>query len=217
MALKVVGSNPINHPLQKIIFFRKNKIKKRQFKKKTFLIKKVQLYNIKQKLLQKNLLGYTKYNLIKRNKLIKSTNTNPLIITLSQKIFNPKNTIFFKKNLNTFSVGSIIKYFKINQAKYIRRSIKGVKIILNFLKNIIQKIYSKKNTKYTILNVVGVDYNLLNLSKLIKTLVKPNNFWLILLLNIKISFTKKKEKKVKAIKKRLKKKIISNFRKKITI
>lgn len=211
MALKVVGSNPTNHPLYKITFFRKNKIKKRQFKKKTFLIQKVYIHNLKKKLFFKNLLNYTKYNVVSGNKLTKNTNMNPLVITFSQKSFNPKNTIFLKNNLNTFSVGSIIKYFKVKQAKYIRRSVKGVRIILNFLKNIIQKIYLKKDLKYLVLNIVGVDYNLVSLNKHMKTLIKPNNTSLLFLVNLKISFSKRKEKKIKAIKKRLKKKIISNF------
>ncbi len=57
-----------------------------------------------------------------------------------------------------------------------------------------------------------MDYNTVNLKKNIKTLIKSNClFNLLILTNLKISFTKKKEKKIKAIKKRLKKKIISNF------
>ena len=144
--------------------------------------------------------------------------TNLYIICISQKKHNMK--CVFKKNLttiNTFSVGSVMKYFKIKQGKYIRRSGKGSKIFLNFLKNIFDKKYSiKSGMTGVFLNILGVDYNLLTLKKNLKKFLKLNQYNLLVytLYNIKISFTKIKNKKIKAIKKRLKKKIALNFLKK---
>lgn len=205
--------------------FKKNKIQKKNFKKKVFLIK---IFNIKNnincffysltlkyiKLLKDSLILYGVGN---SNKSIKKSNL--YIICISQKKYNMK--CVFKKNfdtVNTFSVGSVMKYFKIKQGKYIRRSIKGSKIFLNFLKNIFEKKYSTKNITGVFLNILGVDYNLINLKKNLKKFLKSNNHQNSLIYytlnNIKVSFTKTKNKKVKAIKKRLKKKIALNFLKK---
>jgi hypothetical protein len=205
------------YTISSIAFFKKKKIKRKQFRKKINLLDKV--FKLKpifsKKRIYKNLNFYKKYQTttIKQNiKAITPIHKTPIIISISQKKFNPKCTIHENKNMNTFSVGSIIKYFKVKQSKYIRRSIKGLKIFLNFLKNILEKFYLKENKKYTIFNLSGIDYNLVNLKKNIKTLIKNNNTpKLLFLVNLRVSFTKKKEKKVKAIKKRLKKKIISNF------
>lgn len=137
------------------------------------------------------------------------------IICLSQKLFNPKGTIFIKKNLNTFSVGSIIKYFQVKQSKYIRRSLKGTKIFLNFYKNILLKKYTQLNTRAFLVKVNGFDYNLFFFKSFFKSFFKlqmpksEKNMFLIL--NMKIPFTKKKDKRIKSIKKRLRKKIILNF------
>lgn len=160
---------------------------------------------------------YTKYytnNEVKNNKnlqtkyLIKDT----LIVCISQKTYNNKSTIILKKNLNTFTIGSILKYFKVKQGKYVRRSLKGLKIFLNFLQNFLQKNFFIKNNKFKnyILHVNGFDYNLFYLKKNLKKffLNKGNFFFLS---NLKISFNKTKDKKIKAIKKRLKKKILLNF------
>lgn len=195
MALKVVGSSPTSHPLGKIVFFKKNKIKRRDFKKKTFLIKKNILFLHNNILLCKKISLYTKTIQLNKNYVKVKTNNN-LLVTFSQKIFNTKCTIFSKKNLNTFSVGSIIKYFKVKQSKYVRRSVKGVKILLNFIKNVLEKNYIKNSTEQIILNIVGVDYNLTNLKKNIKNIFKKNNLKnIFFLMNIKISFTKKKIKR----------------------
>ena len=218
MALKVVGSNPTNHPMNSNIYWKKKRIKRRKFKKKTHLISNINLIKIKSNLTRrvyKNINFYKKYttnqNTVKKIQVNKQT---PVVVTISQKKFNPKCTLYSKKIINTFSVGSIIKYFKVKQAKYIRRSLKGLKIFLNFLKNILEKIYLKQNkNKHILFNITGVDYNLVFLKKKIKTLItkKHNINNLFFLINLRISFSKKKEKKIKAIKKRLKKKIISGF------
>ena len=191
----------------KVVFFKRNKIKKRHFKKKTFLIKRTVLFIYNNILLCRSLFFLNKNIGVSTITKIKSSNN--LIITLSQKLFNTKCTIFNKKNLNTFSVGSIIKYFKVKQSKYIRRSIKGVKIFLNFIKSVLEKRYLKTHKGRVVLNIVGVDYNIVNLIKSVKILLK-NNLGLdfLFLINLKISFTKKKNKKIKSIKKRLKKKLI---------
>lgn len=213
MALKVVGSSPTNYPVGKITFFKKNKIKKRQFRKKIYLINRIYAL-LNMSYTKKNI--FWKYFFYKRyiartSKFKKLTEGNLLLVLINQKKFNPKSTIFSTKNVNTFSVGSIIKYFKVKQAKYIRRSLKGLKIFLNFLKNSLEKFYMKKNGKHVVISISGVDYNLINLKKNLKNLVKFKDNKVLLLLNLKISFTKKKDKKIKAIKKRLKKKIIANF------
>jgi hypothetical protein len=151
-------------------------------------------------------------------------NTRNTIVNVSQKLFNPKATITIKNNINvnTFSVGSIIKYFKIKQNKFIRRSLKGAKIFLNFLKSIFFKKYiSKDNNVGGISNCIlftinGFDYNLFFYKKNLKNFLNDSKVLNIyFLFNIKISFTKKKDKKVKSIKKRLKKKIMSNFLKSV--
>lgn len=144
------------------------------------------------------------------------------IINISQKSFNPKATITIKNNFNanTFSVGSIIKYFKIKQSKYIRRSLKGTKIFLNFLKNVFYKKYFIKpdvsKSSHVLLTVSGFDYNLFFYKKSLKNFLSESNLIkFYFLFNLKISFTKNKSKKVKSIKKRLKKKIMADFLKNV--
>lgn len=151
MALEAVGSNPTNHPMNNIaIFLKKNKIKRRRFKKKIHLISKINsLQGLKLDLKNKRVLKRSTYyrEYIKSSGikfLRKVTKKNLTLVGVNQKKFNPKCSITTKKILNTFSVGSITKYFKVKQAKYIRRSLKGLKIFLNFLKNCVEKFYLKK-------------------------------------------------------------------------
>jgi len=138
---------------------------------------------------------------------------NTIIVNLSQKTYNNKSTIIQNKNLFTFSIGSILKYFKVKQGKYVRRSLKGVKIFLNFLKSFLKKKIFLKNNNINnfILRINGFDYNLFFLKNNIRSFFLSNKVNYFFLLNLKISFTKTKNKKIKAIKKRLKKKIILNF------
>jgi len=206
-------------------FFLKNKVQKKYFRKKYFLIKYFYLRNHLNCFYYINTLSYLK--LLRDstiffnrnfNNLILDKKNNLYIVCISQKKHNMK--CVFKKNLttiNTFSVGSVMKYFKIKQGKYIRRSIKGSKIFLNFLKNIFDNKYSNKSNMAGIfLNILGVDYNLISLKKNLKKFLKLSKYNLLIytLYNIKVSFTKLKNKKIKAIKKRLKKKIALNFLKK---
>ena len=176
------------------------------FEKKTF--KKVKLLNIYQK--------YKSTIFIEKKK----NNLQKIFLSISQKIHNPKVTFSKKKVINTFSVGSIIKYFKIKQVKCIRRSLKGVRVFLNLIALHLKKKYKRTlsvNEFNIIINIIGFNYNFFLLKNLIKFLYKEsyNKDQLIMLLNLKISFNKTKNKKVKSIKKRLKKKMISHFLKNI--
>lgn len=219
VALKVVGSSPITYPLKNYSLLKK--IKRRSFKKKNLttlntnyieIIAQNILINIKNiRFYKKYLMVYTTKGVCKSKNLVTSPTIN-----ISQKRFNNKATVSNVKTLNTFSVGSVIKYFKINQSKYIRRSTKGLKIFLNFLKNVFEKRYLNRKTKFIVLNIAGVDYNLIMLKKNLKRVVNQKIYKSVYLVyNIKISFTKTKDKKIKSIKKRLKKKILKNYLKKI--
>ena len=132
-------------------------------------------------------------------------------INITQKFNNPKCTISDIKTINTFSVGCLLRFFKITQGKFVRRSLKGLRVFLNFLKNIFTEKYSQKKDQ-TVLSVVGFDYNLINTKNLLSTFfektIKNKNFFL---LNIKVPFTKVRGKKIKSIKKRFKKKMIKTF------
>ena len=173
----------------------------------------------------KNLLNYNFYkkieniNIETRTLVNKNSTSTPVNVTLTQKKHNPKALIATNdKNNNTFTVGSIIKYFKVKQGKYIRRSPKGLKIFLNFLKGIFYKKYIPKKIKYMIFNIGGFDYNLINCKKNIKYFIQKGVLDRVFFLyNLKVSFTKRKEKRIKSIKKRLKKKILKNFLKKVDI
>lgn len=215
-----------------VTFFQKNKIKKRVFKKKHHLINQTPIFKIgfNSHQVLKNLLYYysdikfNKYNInnvLYSNIIINKEDNKLTSIVLTQKFNNPKVVIFKdKKNLNTFSVGSIIKYFKVKQSKCLRRGLRGLNIFLNFLKNIVDRKYITGKTKcnYLILSIVGFDYNLLQGRRSIKYFFKKNICGNIFFLyNLKVSFTKTKNKKIKSIKKRLKKKIILNFLKKTNI
>lgn len=230
MALKVIGSNPVIYPIlinTKLNISSIQKIKKKNFKKNVFLCNRIftKILSLKQKnnfFLEKNIFikYFNKVWVFLKNKpdFFFKKNQN-IFICISQKTFNPKGTISSVKCLNTFSVGLVVKYFKIKQNKYIRRSLKGVKVFLNFLKNVFEKRYNNEAFfKNIILNIVGCDYNLIFLKKTLKVFLKKNNKKkFFFLFNLKISFTKTKNKKIKSIKKRLKKKILLAFSKSIKI
>lgn len=219
VALKVVGSSPTIHPLDKVTFFKKNKIKKSVFRKKHNLINLVSSGVFKKKI----------FNNIHYNKLYKKVHKGRVYPTqhnkkyygcfLTQKFNNPKAVIYMNKNVNTFSVGSIIKYFKIKHSKYVRRGPRGLKIFLNFLKNVFQKKYTMKNPQYVLYSIGGFDYSLVACRKNIKSIFKSSMLLsdVYFLCNLKVSFTKSKGKKIKSIKKRLKKKILLSFLKKTNI
>jgi hypothetical protein len=197
----------------------KRKIKRKIFKKKTYILKNNLIKISKGFGLIKYSFykAYTNLNLFREVDTITSYCTNSILstITVSQKKYNHKATITSHKILSTFSIGSVIRYFKVNRSKYVRRSTKGVKIFLNFLKRIFFKRYFSKNIDYFLLNIVGVDYYIKTNKKIFrKFFLKSGTPTTFLMYNIKVSFTKLKEKKIKSIKKRLRKKIILNFLKK---
>ena len=214
---------------KKTIFIKIKKIKKKGFKKNVFLIKTINKI--------KNFRGvhtsffyivdifkkYYKYNYNNMFDYNKKGNlpffSKNIFISISQKKFSPKAAISSSACLNTFSIGSIIKYFKVKQGKYIRRSSKGVRVFLNFLKNIFGKKYNNtKSNKNIIFSIIGFDYSLMFLKKTLKSFLKKNmNGKSFFLFNLKISFTKLKGKKIKSIKKRLRKKILLSFSKSIRL
>ena len=103
--------------------------------------------------------------------------------------------MFFNNELNKFIIEFKVKYFKDKQGKCIRRSLKGSKVFINFLKNLyFKKYFLKKN--FTVFSIIGFDYNLIVLKKSIKGffLKTQNKFSTkggLFLLNIKTSFSKK--------------------------
>ena len=208
-------------PLGKITFFKKNKIQRKVFRKKTQLIPiMVSIFlkifkNIKFRFKVKNLLFYKVYKKTQQSKIQNNIFLeNTFVVNICQKKFNLKSTLSKGSNnvLNTFSVGSVIKYFKVIKGKYVRRSSKGTKVFLNFLKNLISKKYiscvnQKNNTIVVIFN--GVNNNIILAQNTIKGFFVKKNINTFILINSRISFTKTKDKRIKAIKKRLKKKLIS--------
>jgi hypothetical protein len=207
--------------LGKITFFKKNKIQRKVFRKKTQLIPiMVSIFlkifkNIKFRFKVKNLLFYKVYKKTQQSKIQNNIFLeNTFVVNICQKKFNLKSTLSKGSNnvLNTFSVGSVIKYFKVIKGKYVRRSSKGTKVFLNFLKNLISKKYiscvnQKNNTIVVIFN--GVNNNIILAQNTIKGFFVKKNINTFILINSRISFTKTKDKRIKAIKKRLKKKLIS--------
>ncbi len=208
-------------PLGKITFFKKNKIQRKVFRKKTQLIPiMVSIFlkifkNIKFRFKVKNLLFYKVYKKTQQSKIQNNIFLeNTFVVNICQKKFNLKSTLSKGSNnvLNTFSVGSVIKYFKVIKGKYVRRSSKGTKVFLNFLKNLISKKYiscvnQKNNTIVVRFN--GVNNNIILAQNTIKGFFVKKNINTFILINSRISFTKTKDKRIKAIKKRLKKKLIS--------
>lgn len=137
-------------------------------------------------------------------------------VSICQNTMNTKVTLTsLELTKNTFSIGTVLKYMKVQQAKYIRRSIKGTKIFMGFVVNFLQKrfVVKKVLTSKVLFVLNGFDFNISSIKRSFKNVfkgVKLNND-LLFLINMKISFTKQKGKKIKSIKKRLKKKILLNF------
>lgn len=207
-------------PLGRITFFKKNKVQKKVFKKKTQLITIVTvllkfLKNVKFLYKVKNLIFYRLYTENQQGGMINVNifKKNTFTVDLCQKRFNLKSTISESNNkiLNTFSIGSVIKYFKVVKGKYVRRSGKGTKVFLNFIKNILHKkyvMYLKRKNTTTVIRLNGVNNNLIFAQKTLKGIFTNKNLDTYILINSRISFTKTKDKRIKAIKKRLKKKLI---------
>ena len=205
MALKVVGSNPINYPIFRK--FIKKIFKKKIFKKKIKNLINTQLLTITRfytRIFLKKNIYITTHNCAKNNK-------KNFFVNINQKKFNIKSTFSKKNTINIFSVGSIIKYFSLKQGKSSRRCLKGGKIFLNFLKNILEKKYfGKKTDQNAIIQVCGYNYNVIYLKRYLYKILQQNSL-LFVLLNISICYAKKKMPKKKSIKKRITKNILINF------
>jgi hypothetical protein len=137
---------------------------------------------------------------------------NTKTLTITQKTDNLKTTLAINNlNVSTFTIGTLLKNFKIKQGKFLRRSVKGTKILFSSLRNILQKKYQVSNA-FFLIKLSGFNYNLTFLKKsLAKNFIANNGDKFAFLLNLKVSFTKRKEKKKKSIKKRLKKKMLLSF------
>lgn len=139
------------------------------------------------------------------------------ILSLNQKKKTNNGVIILEKILNTINIGTALKYIGLRK-KSLKRTTKGLKIFLNFIKMLFFKknIINSKSVRNLILNINGFNNFLLKYKKnIFKNLIlKENNFIekkVFFLMNLKIDFCKKKTKKIKSIKKRLKKKILKNF------
>lgn len=172
------------------------------FLKKENFLKKIKYFNYK-------IYVYKKLN-NDFNKFFKEN----LMVAIGKKKYNPKAVIFLKKNVNTFSIGSIIKYLRVKKGKFFRRSFMGLKILINVLKNILKKKFYKFYGNF-FLKLNNSSFNLNKsrflISKIFKKKFLRDDVSTFFLINLKISFTKVKGKKKKSIKKRLRKKILKNF------
>ena len=185
------------------LFLKKNRFFSKILKKKINLL-----------FLKKNFLKHTYNNSVFKKSIPVDNIKEGVFLKISQKNNNPKGTISRKLPSFTFSVGSIIKFFKISYTKYLRRSFLGLKIFFNVFKNIFEKKFFFLKNYNLIFCISGFDFNLLRLKKQIKNFFKKNTkLNVFIVFNLKISFTKVKNKKVKSLKKRLKKKIVLGFAK----
>jgi hypothetical protein len=198
VTLKVIGSNPIIHPIQ-IIKFKFIKIFKKKLKSFYFLLNFFFL----------NFLNkanyYNNYFFLKNFKHIQLYNiTFKKIPILLLHGSNLKLVYFLKKILKTLSIGSVLRLLNLKK-KFLRRSLAGIKIFFNFLKSF-GKFYSSSVLVFKNLNnfIFFLKKNFLNFCY-------NNGVVLYILYNISIPFTKIKQKKIKSIKRRLKKKIFINF------
>jgi len=143
-----------------------------------------------------------------------------LFLSLSQKNKNIKSTILFEQMIKTSSIGSVLKYLNV-QRKSVRRSLLGLRIFINFLKKVFLVFLFEKKLRVSniIFNINGFNNMLYVVKKKIFLnffkKVKSKNLLFYILVNLKIDFCKKKNKKIKSIKKRLRKKILINFKKMI--
>lgn len=139
------------------------------------------------------------------------------ILSLNQKKRTNNGVIILEKVLNTINIGTTLKYIGLRK-KSLKRTTKGLKIFLNFIKMLFFKknIINNKSVKNLILSINGFNNFLLRHKKnIFKNLILKENIFtekkVFFLINLKIDFCKKKSKKIKSIKKRLRKKILKNF------
>ena len=138
-----------------------------------------------------------------------------IFVNISQKKHTCKSNITYKKLIHTSTVDTIMRYLAIKKYKYLRRSLKGFKIFLNLVKTLFLKKFLFRKNVNLIIFMDGFSFKLNFLKKKINsyfdTITPSKKFFF--LLNLRLSFSKTKEKKVKSIKKRIKKKILLNFQK----
>ena len=234
VALKVVGSNPIIYPIlfnfilkhrPGYYFLKKHKIRRRLFKKKKFLFL---FFNFWRLFFNKKLKVIKRWDIYKNYNIFKYCNINPnlkqknivenknnFILQILHKKKTAKGTLFLNKTITTLSIGSVLNYLKIFFRKKMRRSVSSLNVFLNYLKKVFLKKLSLNNITNILLNIKGFDNKLFTLRKKIFSNILDNkiidDFFIFFFLNLKLSFCKKKDKKIKSIKKRLKKKILINF------
>ena len=234
VALKVVGSNPIIYPIlfnfilkhrPGYYFLKKHKIRRRLFKKKKFLFL---FFNFWRLFFNKKLKVIKRWDIYKNYNIFKYCNINPnlkqknivenknnFILQILHKKKTAKGTLFLNKTITTLSIGSVLNYLKIFFRKKMRRSVSSLNVFINYLKKVFLKKLSLNNITNILLNIKGFDNKLFTLRKKIFSNILDNkiidDFFIFFFLNLKLSFCKKKDKKIKSIKKRLKKKILINF------
>lgn len=136
-----------------------------------------------------------------------------LFVNFTQKRFSCNNNITYQKLLYTYTIGVILRYLRIVRFKHLRKDLKGFKLFFNLIKNIfIKKFLKKKNINY-IIHYNSFGYNTNYILKELVSLLNGNNLQrrIFLILTLRLSFNKKREKRIRSIKKRIKKKILSNF------
>lgn len=210
VALNVVGSNPITHPL-----FTKKLKKNKTFFENIKFIQTVETINLckkndRVKFKRAALYGlhYVNTNKNKLTLVQQKENINKAtMVSITQKKHNPKASFYRLKTTFTITLGVCLKYLKIHTTKALRRDFKYTKYFLNLVK----VMFFKEKRNLILFSLRGLDYNSLCLKKLISNLFTGPNIKLFFLFSIKIPFCKIKGKKVKAIKKRLKKKILLDF------
>jgi len=150
------------------------------------------------------------------NDLQETYNNTSLCISILEKTQNLRCVISHNNvNMATFSVGLVLKFFKLVEfGKFIRRSSKGTKIFLNFI-----KVFLKKKNVFctnTFYRLSGFNYNLILSKKLLTTLLSKHTNHKSLqktyfVFTIKTPFTKLKQKRIKSLKKRLRKNTLCFF------
>ena len=208
--LKVIGSTPIKHQIFK------NFIKKKIFKKifKKIIKTHFKIFFTKAFFLKKKpfIVNNAYFNL--KLGVLKKINHGVLFFfKINQKNFNTKSTFSNKVTISTFSIGNVLKLFKNLENKFLRRSVRGVKIFLNFLKSFLEKKNIGKKNLF-VFQIYSIDYNLFFLKNFLPKIIHSITNKVFFLLNIGLGFTKRKLKKKKSIKKRLTKSILLNFLKK---
>lgn len=102
-----------------------------------------------------------------------------------------------------YSIGMLLNMFKLESKSY-RRSLKGVKVLLNFLSKKISKKYYRQ---LSFLKVNGITKNYLKFFYLLSSILSILTVKIFLWYPIK-SWNKSGVKKIKSIKRRIKKKLI---------